>query len=301
LTEATSVVLYLAPGSQRSPFHDAFVETLERQGFRHGSSVDLRWIFARGEEDPGKLNQLVGDAVRQTQPRVIVTASTPLTEAAKAAAPETPIVMTIAGSPVHTGLVSDIKQPGGNVTGATSQSHDLSHKQIEELRKQVRNLAAVAIIWNPNNPAKRIEYDEAVRAARELQVKVLNEADAALKPRLEVRSDGADFGDAFRAARDGGANGVLVFGDPLTVRNREAIAAAGRDGPPAIYESSDFVDAGGFMAYGPDRRQLYREAAQIVARVLKGEHPRGIPVHAPRFELKINQALGADFRSKGLL
>jgi putative ABC transport system substrate-binding protein len=93
----------------------------------------------------------------------------------------------------------------------------------------------------------------------------------------------------------------MVLGDPLTVRNREAIAAAGREGPPAVYESSDFVDAGGFMAYGPDRRQLYREAAQMVARVLKGEHPGTIPVHAPHFELKVNESLAADMRARGLL
>jgi putative ABC transport system substrate-binding protein len=302
LTQPSSVVLYLAPGSQRSPFHDAFVEALEGQGYRHGSHIDLRWLFAAGVEEADRLKTLVADAIRQNQPSVIVTASTPLTEAAKAATQDIPIVMTISGSPVHTGLLASTERPGGNVTGMTSHSHELSRQQLAELKKRVRNLDAVALIWNPNNPAKRVEYDEAVRAGRDLGIRIVNEGtEAGLSGRLRVENDQADFADAFRAAREAGAQAVIVFGDPVTVRNRATVAAAGREGPPAMYESSDFVEAGGLMAYGPDRRELYRQAAHLVARVLKGEHPRAIPVHPPRFELAVNEQLAAEMRGKGWL
>jgi putative tryptophan/tyrosine transport system substrate-binding protein len=303
LTQPSPVVLYLAPGSQRSPFHDAFVEALEGQGFRHGAHIDLRWVFAGGVEDPAKLRQLVADAIRDNAPKVIVTASTPLTEAAKAAAKDIPIVMTISGSPVLTGLVAQAERPGANVTGMTSESHELSRKQLETLRDHVRGLDAVALIWNPNNPAKKLEYDAAVRAGRELGFKIVNEGAAAtVARRLEVTGDESDFNDAFRAARASGAKAVIVLGDPVTVRNRAAIAAAGREGPPAMYESSDFVEAGGLMAYGPDRRELYRQAGRLVARVLKGEHPRAIPVHGPaRLEFKINEPLATEMRGKGLM
>src|SRR5207244_1020968 len=131
---------------------------------------------------------------------------------------------------------------------------------------------------------------------------ILNQAaDPALARRLEVTDDQANFGDAFRAAREAGAKAVIVLGDPVTVRNRAAITAAGREGPPAMYESSDFVEAGGLMAYGPDRRELYRQAARLVARVLKGEHPRAMPVQPPRFELAVNEQLAAEMRGKGWL
>ncbi len=303
MTQPSQVVLYLAPGSERSPFHDAFVEALEGQGYRHGAHIDLRWVFARGLEDSEKLRDLVADAIRDNRPNVIVTASTPLTDAARSASSDIPIVMAISGSPVLTGLVAHAERPGANVTGMTSQSHELSHKQLEILRERVRGLDAVALIWNPNNPAKKLEYDEAVRAGRDLRVKIVNEGAApAMTRRLEVTGDSADFVDAFRAAREAGARAVIVLGDPVTVRNREAIARAGREGPPAMYESSDFVEAGGLMAYGPDRRELYRQAGRLVARVLKGEHPRAIPIHAPaKLELKVNEVLAAEMRRKGML
>lgn len=278
------------------------MEALEQHGHRHGEGIDLRWVFAAGEEEPQKLRQIVADAVRQNRPNVIVTASTPLTEAARAASQDIPIVMTISGSPVQTGLLASVRRPGSNVTGSTSKSHELSRKQLEALRERVRGLDQVAIIWNPHNPAKKLEFEVALRAGRALRIKIANETAAPnLARRLEVTGDEADFADAFRAARESGAKGVIVFGDPVTVRNREAIAAAGREGPPAIYESSDFVEAGGLMSYGPDRRQLYRQAARLVARVLKGEQPARIAVPPARFELTINEPLSAEMRSKGLL
>src|SRR5205085_6841695 len=250
----------------------------------------LRWIFAGGVEDSTRLRNLVSEAVREHRPRAIVTASTPLTEAARATAGDIPIVMAMSGSPVQMGLVARPDRPGGNVTGISSQSHELSRKRLEALRDQVQGLDAVALMWNPNNPARKLEYDETARAGRELGIRILNQAaDPALARRLEVTDDQANFGDAFRAAREGGAKAVIVLGDPVTVRNREAIADAGREGPPAMYESSDFVEAGGLMAYGPDRRELYREAGRLVARVLKGEHPRAIPIHqSAAAELRIN-------------
>lgn len=303
MTRSVPVVLYLAPGSRPSPFHEAFVEALSGHGHQHGRSIDLRWMFAAGVEDARKLKSLVAASIKENQPSVIVTASTPLTEAAKAATVEIPIVMTISGSPVETGLVASARRTGTNVTGATSRSHLLSRKQLEVLRKHLPGVNRIAIIWNPNNAAKKLEFEEAMKAGRDLGIQVVNEGGARnLVRRLEVTGDQSDFKDAFKAARDGGAKAVIVFGDPVTVRNREAIVAAGRDGPPAIYESSDFVEAGGLMSYGPDRRQLYRRAAALVARVLDGEKPTNIAVQAAaRFKLTIDRRVWKDMARQGLL
>jgi putative ABC transport system substrate-binding protein len=280
---------YLASGSPpRSPFQDAFVEAMAGLGYVEGQNLVLEFRYAEGQDDrlPALAAELVALPVD-----VIVGASTPAVLAAKRATPTIPIVMAAVADPVGSGLVESLARPGGNVTGPTLLATELAGKRVEVLKEVVPGLSRVAVLWNPTNPSKVRDWEETQVAAQALGVEV-------------VSLEGPNT-DQIRAALDGlgdvDADGLIVVGDPLTVALRAAIAErAAQSGVPAIYETSDFVEAGGLIAYGPNRFDVYRRAAMYVDKILKGAKPENLPVEYPtRFELVINepaaQALGLRF------
>jgi len=203
---------------------------------------------------------------------------TPVALAAKRATTRIPIVMTNVGDPVETGLVANLARPGGNITGLTTLSPELSGKRLELLKEVVPGLSRVAVLWNPANPSAALQRRETEAAARALGLRVQV---------LGARGPD-DFEGAFKAAR--GAGAVLPLGDPAFTRHRTRLTdLADRSRLPAMYVFREFVESGGLMSYGVNLRNNYRRAAYFVDRILKGAKPADLPVEQPtQFELVIN-------------
>jgi putative tryptophan/tyrosine transport system substrate-binding protein len=211
---------------------------------------------------------------------VIVAAGTLAPLAAKRATATIPIVMTSAGDPLGTGLVSGLARPGGNVTGLSLMSPDISGKRLELIEQIVPDVARVAIMWNATNPYPALVFRQTENAARQLKLEVQS---------LEVHTPD-DVTSALEAAVREKANALITVEDPLTVNYRKQIADfAIKNRVPTMSGLREYVDAGGLLSYGPALADLYRRAAGYVDKILKGAKPSELPVEQPtKFELVIN-------------
>jgi len=257
-----------------------------RQGLRElgyveeGQNIVLepRWADGRHE----RLPELAADLVR-LKVDVIVSAATPASRAAKAATSSIPIVIVAVGEPVKMGLVASLARPGGNVTGLSLLTTELSGKRLELLAQVVRNMHRVAILMNPDNPITAVFLEETRVAAQKLGVQ--------LQP-LEARNP-RDIEQVFDAAPGERAAGLIVFDDPVLFSHRKQIVAlAAKRRLPAMYGFREFVGEGGLMSYGPDRVDHYRRTALYVDKILRGAKPADPPVEQPtKFDLVINMKI----------
>ncbi len=256
---------------------DAFRGGLRDLGYVEGQNVviEYRWSEGRGE----RLAELAADLVR-LKVAVIVAAGTPATQAAKAATGTIPIVMTFVGDPVGSGFVASLARPGANVTGLSLLDADLDGKRIELLKEAVPGLRRLAMLWSANDPGMTLAYRRVETAAHALGLTLQD---------LAVREPG-EFPGAFQAAAAGRAEALIVTAQPFTNRHRAQILdLVAKQRLPAMYTLASFVDAGGLMAYGPNRADLFRRAATYVDRILKGAKPADLPVEQPtKFELVVN-------------
>jgi ABC-type uncharacterized transport system substrate-binding protein len=263
---------------------DAFRQGLRQRGYVEGQTIHLAWRYAEGQVE--RLPALAAELARLPVDVLVAAGGTPVALAAQRATTTIPIVMTNVGDPVETGLVASLARPGGNITGLSSMSPDITGKRLELLKAVVPALSRVAVLWQPANPSAALQFQELQAAARALHLQV---------QALEVRGPD-EFDHAFSAAR--GAGAVVVVGDPVFTQHRRRITAlAQRSRLPAMYVFREFVEAGGLMSYGVHLPDLGRRAAIYVDKILKGAKPADLPVEQPtKFELVINlktaQALG---------
>jgi len=204
---------------------------------------------------------------------------TPAARAAKHATTAIPIVMT-GGDPVRAGIVASLARPGGNVTGLSDATVDVSTKRLELLKEVVPKLSRVAILWNPLNPTNPLQVKDTQAAAPALGMTVYA---------VEVKGVD-DFDRAFAAIKKDGAGGLLVPGDPMFGTERKRIHDfAVKNRLPAMYAGLETVERGGLMAYSTSLADLARRAAIYVDKILKGAKPADLPVEAAmKFELVIN-------------
>jgi putative ABC transport system substrate-binding protein len=292
----TPRVGYLFSFNEREgqPLWDACRQGLRELGYIEGRNIVLepRWAEGRHEQLPALANDLVGRNVN-----VIVAAATPASLAAKAASNTIPIVIVAVGEPVKTGLVASLARPGGNVTGLSLLTLDLSGKRLELLKEFLHNVSRVAILLNPDNPISAIFFGETQDAAQRLGIKL---------ERLEARRP-TDVDDAFSRAANERVEALVVFDDPVLWSFRvQIVAQAAMHKIPTIYGYKEFVDSGGLMSYGPDRPDQYRRTATFVDKLLKGAKPADLPVEQPtKFSLFINskaaKALGIELPQTLLL
>jgi putative ABC transport system substrate-binding protein len=181
---------------------------------------------------------------------------------------------------VGAAVVPSFSHPGGNVTGISILATELSAKRLEILKEIVQNATPVAMFWNDTNPGMVLRAHEAQNAAVTLD--------------LNLQSIGVhdliSFDAAFAKINGSQFNALLTLVDPFTREHRQRIVdfAAERH-LPAIYESREFVDAGGLVSYGPSLPALLRRSADYVSMIFKGAKPGDIPVEQPtKFELIIN-------------
>jgi putative tryptophan/tyrosine transport system substrate-binding protein len=189
-------------------------------------------------------------------------------------------VMAQDSDPIASGLVASLARPGGNITGLSRLSPELSGKQLELLKETVPTLSHLAVFENSTQPGNRQSLTEVELAAGALGVQLQY---------LNIRSS-KDIETAFRAASKARANGILVLSSPILFAQRtDVIELAAKNRFPAIYFSLEFAEDGGLMSYGPSITDLFRRAATYVDKILKGAKPAGLPVEQPmKFELIIN-------------
>lgn len=241
----------------------------------HNIVLEPRWADGHHE----RLPKLAADLV-QLKADVIVSAATPASRAAKAATSSIPIVIVAVGEPVKTGLVTSLARPGGNVTGLSLLTTDLSGKRLELLAEFVGNIPRVAILMNPDNPVHAVFLEETRDAAQRLGVHLQS---------LQARNP-REIEQVFDAATVHRAVALIVFDDPVIWSYRTQIVShAVKRKLPVMYGYREFVDDGGLMSYGPDRIDHYRRTAIYVDKILRGARPADLPVERPsKFEFIVN-------------
>jgi putative ABC transport system substrate-binding protein len=258
-------------------WHQAFRRGLRDLGWIEGQNITIEPRYANGRNDrlPGLVADLVGLKVD-----IIVTAVTPDTLAAKKGTNTIPIVMASPGDPVVTGIVTSLARPGGNITGLSQVAPDLVGKRVELLKEIVPKLSRVAVLWNPNAAVSALSWRELESAARALGVQLHS---------LEVRS-ADELDKAFRNATKARAEALVILPNAAFVPNLKRIADHSLQARlPSSFHLREFADAGGLVAYGPDRSDLFRRAASYVDKILKGAKPADLPIEQPtKFELLIN-------------
>ena len=256
---------------------DALWQGLRGLGYAEGKNIVIEFRFAEGKFD--RVLPLATELVR-LKVGVIVTAGTGSTRSANEATNAIPIVMTQDPDPVGNGFVVSLARPGGNITGLSTLSPELSGKRLELLKEIIPKLSRVAVLGTSTNSSNAQALRETELAAGVLAVKVQY---------LDVR-DPKDIETAFRAASKERADAVLLLGGPVLASQRTQFAdLAVKSRLPATYWRSDIVEAGGLMSYAVSFADLDRRAATYVDKILKGAKPADLPIEQPtKFEFIVN-------------
>jgi putative ABC transport system substrate-binding protein len=280
-------VLETVPAALNVANFEAFKRGLRELGYVEGRNylIEYRSADGRGERFAGLAAELVALPVD-----IIVTRGTPAALAAKDATARIPVVMAAIGEPLGTGVVARLAQPGGNITGLSAFTTELSGKRVELLKETIPGVARAGFVSNMGNPVIPLQWEATRSAAKLLGIDV---------ELLDVRADN-DIARAFDAATRLRLGALLVGVDGLTQAHHQLIVdQAAQLKIPAIYAAREFVEAGGLMAYNASYSHLYYRAAGLVDKILKGARPGDLPVEQPtKFELLINlkaaKALGLD-------
>ena len=259
-------------GSPAVSWIEALRQGLRELGYVEGQTVRIEWRSAEGRYE--RLPEL------RLRVDVLVAHPTIAVLAAKQATTTIPIVIPASADPVGAGLVASLARPGGNITGSTFISSEISGKRLEFLKAITPHAARVAVLANPTNPATALQLREAQVAAEGLGL-VLEV--------LEVRV-GGELDRVFSSLNRGGAVGLLVIDDPMLGSYRaDIVKLVAKTRLPAMYPSTDLVEAGGLMSYGANVDEMFRRAVIYVDKLLKGAKPADLPVEQPtKFELVIN-------------
>ena len=254
-----------------------FVGKLQELGYLEGKNIVIERKFAEGNS--ARLNEFAADLVRQ-HVDVIVTIGTPAGFAAKQATSTIPIVLGAVSDPVGVGLVVSLARPGGNATGNSLMSPQLSAKRLEILRALHPGTSHFAILWDSSNPGMAQRVRETEIAADQSHV-LLQTVGPRNLDELEA---------AFVELRDQRPDALLVTTEAFKRQHRARILDfAERNKIPAMFEDSSYVEAGGLMSYGPDYDEVFRTAAVFVSKILKGAKPADLPIEQPtKFQLFIN-------------
>jgi len=276
---------YLSANDSGDLAAEAFRQGLAEQNWIEGRNVLVEYRLADRMND--RLRDLAADLIRLPVD-VLVVGGAEVVRAAAETTQTTPIVFTFVGDPVAIGAAQSLARPGGNMTGLSSISAQLAGKQLELIKATIPGASRVAVLVNPDNTvhAESIRLAEEPARALGLQLRV-----------LEGRSVGA-LNDAFQAARDAGADALLVHTDPLFPWHQAPLAElSGQHRMPTMFSVREYLVNGGLMAYGPNRLDMFRRAAAYADKILKGARPVDLPVEQPTvFDFAINlktaQALG---------
>jgi putative ABC transport system substrate-binding protein len=266
---------YLAVGLP-SPSR-AFLQAMHDLGYVEGQNVLVEYRGAEGK--PDRLPEMAAELIR-LKVDVVFASGTQATFAAKGAVVTTPVVFSVHADPVEAGFVSSLGRPGGMLSGVTLMAPELVGKRLQLLREIVPAASHIAVLVNIANPGMQSTLTRLQEVARTLETKL----------QIFDARDGNEVERSIAAMPAGRANALYVSLDPLFVEHRVRIVElAATKRLPALYDISDFVQAGGLMSYGPRLADVARRAAVFVDKVIKGAKPAELPVEQPtRFELVVN-------------
>ena len=261
-------------GSPPDPPAEAFLQGLRDLGYVEGRTIAIEYRWAQG--NPDRIPDLTAELVRLKVDVIVTVGQFAL--AAKQATSTIPIVFAVHANPVGAGLVASLARPGGNITGLSLMSPELSEKRLELLKEALPKLSRVAVLRDPRTPPTDLQFTEAAARALGLRLQV-----------LEVR-DIKDLEPALAAAKKGRAGAVNTLSSPFFSAHRARIVeTVAKARLPAMYYQREFVDLGGLMSYAPNFPDLFRRAAAYVDKILKGAKPADLPVEQPtRFEMVVN-------------
>jgi putative ABC transport system substrate-binding protein len=248
-------LLIAASEAFAAPYIGIFRQALRDLGYVEGRNITIELRYADGHYD--RLPALAADLVR-LKVDIVVAEGTPPARAAKQATTTIPIVMTVTGDPVAAGLVTNLARPGGNLTGASFFFPELGAKRLQLLKETIPKLSRIAIVRNPSNAVQGPVVKRIETTAKTLEID--------------------------------GRSGLVVLEDAMiNVCSTQIADVAVKHRLPTIFGLPTFAEAGGLMAYGPNRSELWRRAATFVDKILRGARPGELPVEqSTRFDLVIN-------------
>ena len=245
----------------------AFRQGLGEAGFFEGQNVAIEFRWAEGQHE--RLPALSTDLVARQVAVVFAPAGAPAALAAKSATTTIPIVFEMGADPIAIGLVGSLSRPGGNLTGVTSLSVEVTPKRLEFLHEVIPTAGPIAVLVNPTSPTAESQARnlQGFASARKLELRL-----------LRVSSE-RDFDAVFAILPQLRAAGLVFASDTLFGTHGEQLGAlAFRNAVPAIHQSRDFAIAGGLMSYGGSFFESHRQAGVYIGRILKGETPADLPV-----------------------
>ena len=274
---------FLAPLSRSTPsrpdvYYDAFVQGIRELGYVEGKNLAIEWRFADGKFE--RLPGLAAELVR-VNVDVIVTHSTPATQALQRATSTIPIVFAVAVDPVGSGFAASLARPAGNITGLSVIDVDLGPKRLELLKTMLPALSRVAVLVNPGSSVRAAIVRSVQAAGQHAGIKVLP-VDARTPEEIER---------GFVIMAQERAEGVIIADDAFSRGQRRQIAdLAVKNRMPAITPWREYVAAGGLMSYRQNIADSFRRAATYVDKILKGAKPGELPIEQPtRIHLAINR------------
>jgi putative ABC transport system substrate-binding protein len=255
----------------------SFKEGLAGEGFVEGRNYVIDFA---AEPDIARAPERIRQLLART-PAVLVVMTTPVAQAAAKAARETPILFTAVSDPIESGLVASLARPGGNVTGVSNMLPELSGKLLELVPELIPGAARIAVLWNPDNPAKALEL-RALRDAASRRKISLHELPA--RSREEIETALAGLGRA-------GVRALVVLAETLTFAHRKRIDELARASRvPVVSNITQHTEAGGLASYTADGALLNRRLGALAAKILAGAKPAALPVELPtRFVLTVNK------------
>jgi len=269
---------FMRGGSPTAPEVDAFRQGLRELGYVEGKNIIIDFRNTEGKTD--RFASVAAELVRLKVDIIVAAGGSAVVLAAKPATDTIPIVMTNPGDPVAIGVVASLARPGGNVTGLTSSSTELSGKLVELLKEAVPKLTRVAVLWSPAEPGNARNFKETEVAAQSLRLKLLS---------LGVRTPD-ELDNALQSSIKDRAGALIIIRSPAYTSTGERIVDfAAKNRLPTMFPEKLFVEAGGLMSYAPNIADNFRRAATYVDKILKGAKPADLPVERPmKFEFIIN-------------
>jgi putative ABC transport system substrate-binding protein len=267
---------FLTAGGSVPP---AFVQKLRNLGYVEGNNIGFEIQMRRSPNSDW--SEPVAQLIKLKVDIIVADGSGPATAAMKATK-TIPIVMTSSTDPVGIGLVASLAQPGGNVTGLSSVSGELGGKLLDILKEIMPRLIRVVIPGPvPGSPTQDLFMKETEAPARALKVQLI---------RVGVRGP-EEYDQVFQTAAKRKAQALVVRIPPTIApaQRQEFVELAAKHRLPAIYQATNWVDAGGLLSYGADRNYQFQRTAVYVDKILKGSKPAELPVEQPmKFEFVIN-------------
>jgi putative ABC transport system substrate-binding protein len=245
-------------------------------GYVEGQTISYIYRSAEGRADP--IARLASELV-ELKPNVIVTAAVLPIRALKELTSTVPIVFAAVGDAVAAGAASNLAHPGGNLTGLSFLTIELSSKRVEVLHDLLPNIRQIAVLREASTPLRWLEATR--EASRQLGIELQV---------LEVAAAPEEFDRAFEAAVTARAQALDILSSAFFNAHKETLVElAAKYRLPTMYEHNDFVRTGGLISYGPSIPDLFRRAAIYVDKILKGANPGDLPIEQPtRFELSFN-------------